>query len=416
MNWYDSARLSATLVTAGHQSMPTEEQAEYVFVNSCTVTNRADRQSRQQAHKVTRNNQKLVVFGCGPAVQKTAWQQRFDKAHIFPHIDDLLAHFGIEKNALEFPEIGRTRIPIAIQTGCDNHCTFCITRLARGKTEDFSKEGILRQIQRARECGVQEVVLTGIQLASYGCGDSEKHPERSKLPHLLQFILDQSDIPRIRLSSLGPQFLHDDFFEILKNPRICNHLHLSVQSGSKNVLTKMNRGHDAKTVFHVAERAQQVADKIALTADFITGFPGEAEQDFQDTLEMVERIGFAQLHVFPFSAREGTGAANMPGQIPVTIRKQRAQILRQKAAELEERFIKACSGKTLQFLAEDKQEALSSNYLRIATSQTKPGELFSAELNSARVVRQNSFSPPKQSLPRTNRTSHDAHNTSGVLS
>lgn len=387
MNYLDSARIQAALETGGHRQAKDEDDADTVFVNSCTVTIRADRQSRQEVHHAQKKDKKVVIFGCGPKVDIQKWKDNFSEALVFQTEKELVEHFGVSEDELEFPLSDRTRLPVAIQTGCDNKCTFCITRIARGDTVDFPLEGILRQVKRAEEMGIQEIVLTGIQLASWGCGDSEKYPERSRLPELLNEILQQTDIPRIRMSSLGPQFLNDDFFDVFQNPRICDHLHLSVQSGSPDVLRNMNRGHSDAEIYHISEKAKKVRPNVALTADVIAGFPGETEQDFLQSLAMAEKVGFTKLHVFPFSPREGTGAANFPDQVPSEIKKQRAKLLREKAEQLRTNFIKKQMGKTVEVLIEENESGLSKNYIRIKVPGSKTGEKCLVKISEENVVR-----------------------------
>ena len=386
MNWLDSARLQAALQTGGHTIVDTEDDADMVFVNSCTVTGRADKQSRQETSHALRNRKKTAVFGCGPRVDMQTWKERFPDALIFQNERDIVKYFGIPESELEFPLHGRTRIPVAIQTGCDNKCTFCITRIARGKTQDFPLENILRQVRRARECGINEIVLTGIQLASWGCGNSEKYPERSQLPELLTAILKHTDIPRIRMSSLGPQFLNERFFEVFRHPRICDHLHLSLQSGSERVLSRMNRGHGTKEIYFVAEAARKARSNVALTADIIVGFPGETEEDFLQTVHMARHIKLAKIHVFPFSPREGTGAANFPNQIDAAIKKERAKYLRDVSDTLRQQFYDTQMGKRQSVLIEEKNMGLSTNYIRMRIPKAKRNTIHSALLSAENIV------------------------------
>lgn len=391
MNALDSARIGAALLTGGLQQAECEAEADIVFINSCIVTGRADRQSRQEAYRVEKQGKQLAVFGCGPRVEQNVWQQRFPQALVFQEEKDILAHFGIAEEELEYPLAEKTRLPVAIQTGCDNKCTFCITRIARGSTVDFKIESIIRQIKRAEDMGVQEVVLTGIQLASWGCTDSAKQPLTSKLPDLLNTILEQTKIPRIRMSSLGPQFLDDRFFAALKNPRICDHLHLSVQSGSPTVLRRMNRGHGIEEVYQIAKQARVVRPHIALTCDLIVGFPGETEAEFQETGNMAEKIGFAKLHVFPFSPRQGTGAANFPDQVLAGVKKERARKLREQGDLLNKLFIQSQLGSVAEVLAEDRHSGLSSNYIRLKTPLKKQGQIVKVKVLEQHLAMEHSW-------------------------
>ncbi len=388
MNWLDSARIQAALQSGGHHVAEDENDADIIFINSCTVTGRADRQSRQETSHAQRLKKQVAIFGCGPKVDPTKWKNKFPGALVFQNEKNILEYFHISPDQLEFPLHDRTRLPVAIQTGCDNKCTFCITRIARGKTEDFPIQGILRQIKRAEENGIQEIVLTGIQLASWGCENSEKYPEKSQLPELLHTILEKTTIPRIRMSSLGPQFLQKRFFQIFQNPRICDHLHLSIQSGSPEILKKMNRGHSIEEVFFIAQEAKKVRPEVALTSDIIVGFPGEREQDFLETVQMTEKIGLSKIHVFPFSPREGTGAANFPDHIHAAIKKERAQYLRRKGDILRKKFITSQIGRIQEVLVEDYETGYSKNYIRLKAPGAQSGERVRVQIQEDTITQE----------------------------
>lgn len=387
MNYLDSARLAAAFQMAGHEPAASEDEADIVFVNSCTVTARADQQTRQQSRQVERKEKQLALFGCGPKVKKEEWQKQFPGALVFADEGDILRHFGIlEADLPELPAGTRTRLPIAIQTGCDNHCTFCITRIARGASRDFAAEAIVRQVKRAVYVGFQEVVLTGIQLAGWGCGDTEKSPHDTGLPRLIRQILAETALPRLRLSSLGPQFLTDEFFEVYKDERVCDHLHLSVQSGSPAVLRAMNRGHGVDEVYRAAEKAKKARPDTALTADLIVGFPGETASDFAETCQMAATIGFAKIHVFPFSPRAGTGAARFANQIAPAEKKRRALALREQGDRLRENFLSSQTGKQKAVLFEEKGTGLTTNYIRINGTGKRPGSIETVELTAANIL------------------------------
>jgi len=379
MNYLDSARIGAALKSGGHNQAEREEEADIIFVNSCAVTRRAEKQSRQETSKSERQGKQVAVFGCSTKVSAEEWEKKFPGVLIFQTEEELLAHFSLSVNDLDFPLSDRTRIPIAVQTGCDNLCTFCITRIARGKTEDFPLEGILQQIDRAYFVGMKEIVLTGIQLASWGCGDSLQFPEKTKLPFLLREILQKTKIERIRMSSLGPQFLNDEFFEVFSDERICDHLHLSVQSGSEKILQKMNRGHNASCLSIIAKKARKVRPHVALTSDAIVGFPSEEEKDFEDTKALFHDLQFAKIHVFPFSPRQGTGAENMP-QVNNIIKKHRAADLRSLGKSLQQQFSERQIGRTVSVLVEEKQEGLSTNYVRLSVPKEKPGSIIEIKI------------------------------------
>ncbi|MCW8829670.1 MAG: MiaB/RimO family radical SAM methylthiotransferase [Gammaproteobacteria bacterium] len=380
MNWLDSARLAAALQTAGNTAVADEAEADYVFVNTCTVTAEADRKSKQIVNRAGRQQKQVAVMGCGPRVERNEWQQQSANALVFSDEQQMLAHFGIENDELLLPLNSRTRLPVAIQTGCDNLCTFCITRVARGQHRSLPAEQIVRQIELALENDIREVVLTGINLAAWGCENSN-HPEQARLHELLEIILQRTAIPRIRISSIGPQFIQPAFFDVYRDERICDYLHISLQSGSDSVLQRMVRGHGTEEVARIAERARAVRPDTALSADIIAGFPGESEAEHRQTLAFLEQVGFAKLHVFPYSIREGTLAADIAGQLPQELKKARAGEVRELARILRKRFIAEQFGKRFQVLVEGNGSGLSGNYLRLLSGDHTQGEIVEVVVN-----------------------------------
>ncbi len=374
MNWLDAARVSAALQEAGHHQVEQEAEADYVLVNSCTVTAEADRKSRQMAQSALRADKSVAVIGCGPRADHAGWRGRMPEAVLLEEEAILLRRFGVEEAETAPVESSRTRLPVAIQTGCDDTCAFCITRIARGAHRNIPADRIVEHIRTAVEHGVQEVVLTGINLAAWGSSHTKAAPGEARLGELLQRILAETEIPRVRLSSLGPQYLHQDFFDALADERVCDHLHLSIQSGSPTVLARMDRGHDAETVERVVERARRVRPHLALTSDFIVGFPGESAAEFEETVGMVERLGFAKLHVFPFSPREGTPAAVFPDNVDGGERKRRAARLRAVGQRSREAFIAGQMGRTQEVLVEQGEAGLTPNYIRVRVPGAAEGE------------------------------------------
>jgi threonylcarbamoyladenosine tRNA methylthiotransferase MtaB len=223
---------------------------------------------------------------------------------------------------------------------------------------------VIHGVEEAIALGMQEVVLTGINLAAWGCL-STRSPHETRLPELIRALLEETSIPRIRLSSLGPEYLHEDFFDVFRDDRVCDHLHLSVQSGSPSVLRRMERGHGVEEVLRAAERARQARRDVAITADFIVGLPGETEEDFAQTMELVQRVGFARLHVFPFSPREGTAAFAMPDQVSPEDKKRRSAMLRAQGRRTRATFVASQLGRTAQAIVHGDGTGLTSNYLRL---------------------------------------------------
>ena len=381
MNWLDSARLGAALQQAGHQLVDTAEDADSVVVNSCTVTAEADRKSRKVTHAAERLGKDTVVTGCGPRANPVQWHNNVPDSTVIELDQQLLRHFGVNNDDTPFPVTSRTRLPVAIQTGCDDQCSFCITRIARGKHLSHPVTKLVAHVREAYDKGIREIVITGINLAAWGADNSLK-PEQARLPELLRHLLDDTDMPRIRLSSLGPQYLHPEFYEVLQDPRICDHLHLSIQSGSSSVLQRMQRGHDAEQVYRVAEQARAVRPDVALTCDFIVGFPGESDDEHQQTMDMIEQIGFAKLHVFPFSPREGTPAARLSGQLHGQIKKQRSAAMRELGNLKRQQFSASQIGKTRSVLIESRERGLTGNYLRVHIPGAAEGEIHAVTLSA----------------------------------
>jgi threonylcarbamoyladenosine tRNA methylthiotransferase MtaB len=374
LNQLDSARVGGALARAGHVPATSEAEADWVLVNTCTVTAESDRKSRQAAHSVLRSGLHLAVLGCSARVEPEAWRRRLPAALVFTDEAALLAHFDAGRGDPAPPLTRRTRLPVSIQTGCDDVCAFCITRLARGPHRSLPAGDVVRAVREAGERGVREVVLTGVNLAAWGCEDTRR-PRGTRLAELLGRLLAETRLPRLRLSSLGPQYLDQAFFEVFSDPRVCDHLHLSVQSGSPAVLARMGRGHGLDEVLRAAERARRARPDVALTADVIAGFPGETPAEHRESRASLEALGFARLHVFPFSARAGTPAADMPGQVPAETRKARARELRSLGERMRRDFIRAQHGKPAEVLAERDGTGLTTNYIRLRVPGVPEGEI-----------------------------------------
>jgi threonylcarbamoyladenosine tRNA methylthiotransferase MtaB len=385
LNQLDSARLAGALARAGHEPAPSEGEAEWVLVNTCTVTAESERKSRQAAHGVLRADRRLAVLGCSARTEPARWRAQMPEVLVFEDEETLLAHFGADAGEAPFPLTSRTRLPVAIQTGCDDVCTFCITRIARGAHRSVPPDQVIRRLREAEDRGIREVVLTGVNLAAWGCDDTRR-PVGSRLPALLHDLLRETGMPRIRLSSLGPQYLGEAFFAVFADPRICDHLHLSVQSGSPGVLGRMERGHGAAAILWVAQAARRVRPDVALAADLIAGFPGETEAEHGETAGLAEAAGFARLHVFPYSAREGTTAATFPAQVPPEVRKARAQQLRALGEQLRGAFLRTQYGKPAEVLAERDGTGLTTNYIRLRVPGIAEGEVARVTVTPAAVA------------------------------
>lgn len=388
MNTLDSASVAAALQRAGHEQAPDEASADLVLVNSCTVTAESDRKSRKAAASAARSGKRVVVLGCGPRVDPLRWERELPRALVAANDAQLARLLSIELSDDGVIDAPRTRLPVPVQYGCDNTCAYCITRLARGPHRSEPLDRIVDRVRIATEAGVREVVLTGINLGAWGCSSSRR-PAETKLPFLLRTLLDRTAIHRIRLSSLGPEYLDDAFFEVFADERVCDHLHLSVQSGSADVLRRMQRGYGLEQVMRSVERAREQRRHVAVTGDFIVGLPGETDVDFAQTLELVRAAAFAQLHVFPFSPREGTAAAHMPDRVPPAIKRTRADVLRSAGLSLRSSFLSSQFGRTLELLVDGPRTGMSTNYIRVRADGEK-GTIVHAVLTEWNVVERRS--------------------------
>lgn len=332
----------------GHTVVAKAEDADLAVINTCAVTVEAASDSRQMIRRAARDGAKeVVVTGCWvtmnpsgaaalPKVSRVVLNP--EKNRLVPDQLNLpLETFDLEPVDRE-PLPGmrlRTRAFIKVQDGCDNRCTFCVTTLVRGDGRSRSVEEILADVNAAARGEVQEVVLTGVHLGSWGQGFSEPAP----LKTLIQTILRRTDIPRVRLSSLEPWDLDEDFFSLwVDEPRLCRHLHLPLQSGCDATLRRMARKTTQASFRQLVAAARRVSPEIAITTDLIAGFPGETEAEFAETLAFVEEMAFAGGHVFTYSPRPGTAAAKMPKQVYPPLRRERNAHLRETLEKSATRY------------------------------------------------------------------------------
>ncbi len=350
----------------GHQVTTDSAEADVVVFNSCAVTATAARKSRQQINRLQRANPQacLVVTGCHASLEPDAVRDTLgvdlvvDNSHKEQLVARTLGHAeslgraryrppagpGDSLNALLLR--GRHRGFIKIQDGCRYRCTYCIVTLARGEERSRHAADIITEINALHRRGLQEVALTGVHVGGYG-SDID-----SSLYALLGQILEQTTIPRIRLASVEPWDLPDYFFELFRDPRLMPHMHLPIQSGSDTVLRRMARRCKTAEFERLVDRARGAVANFNVTTDIITGFPGETEDEWQQTLRFVDKVGFGDMHIFPFSPRAGTKAARLPEQIDTNTRKARSRELHQLAAELRRRELEALVGTRAEVLWE----------------------------------------------------------------
>ena len=376
---------------AGHTLVPTPGEADLAVINTCTVTNAADSDSRGKIRRAERvGTKEIIVTGC--------WStQNPDIASTFPGVtqvipnaekDHLVSHLlQIPEENFELEPLSRelipgacmrTRVFIKVQDGCDNRCTFCITTIARGQGRSRPVADILADVHAAvngsssSASSAKEIILTGVHLGSWG----QDFSNPLHLFNLVKIILRETDVPRLRLSSIEPWDLDEQFFSLWENPRLCRHLHLPLQSGSSGVLRRMARKTIPGSYASLVRAARSASPDIAITTDLIAGFPGETDKEFMATMDFVRQVSFAGGHVFTYSARPGTSAANMLDQIPFPVRKERNARLRMLLAESGLAYQKRFLDQTLSVLWEsitsmDSESwhlnGLTDNYLRVKT-------------------------------------------------
>ncbi len=337
-NQAESSEYNQGMLDAGWEVLDAENNASSVYViNTCTVTNEAEKQSRQMIRRLARNNplSKIVVTGCSSRYLENSKSISSEVSLFVPNMDKqnfvkrLYEHLGIEKefNSIDsIPPIEKsdlTRLNLKISDGCNWACSFCIIPRTRGKLRSLSEDDIVAKAKRAEEMGFKEIVLTAIQLGGYG-----KDMGHNGLEILIPRLLKETNIPRIRLSSIEPTDVSDKLIEELgKSDRICNQFHIPIQSGSDHILDLMKRRYSREEYADRIRVLRKHIPNLTLTTDIMIGFPFETDEDFNDSCEFVQTIGFDKLHIFPYSDRTGTAASKMSEKISHEVMKERKKIL-----------------------------------------------------------------------------------------
>ena len=399
VNAYETEAMQEMLEHAGYEIVPFQEGADIYVINTCTVTNIADRKSRQMLHRARKMNPDAVVVAAGCYVQAQAEKQVID-----PCIDivlgnnkkqDLLtalqayeeAHGDLrevidinhtkEYENLHLTKQGEhTRAYIKVQDGCNQFCSYCIIPYARGRVRSRAKEDVVVEVTDLAKNGYQEVVLTGIHLSSYGI-DFENE---DNLLSLIRAVHKIEGIKRISLGSLEPRIITEEFVQaIAALPKMCPHFHLSLQSGCNETLKRMNRRYTSEEFYEKCEILRKYFEKPALTTDVIVGFPQETEEEFETTYEFLKKICFYETHIFKYSKREGTKAAVMQGQIPEQIKAKRSARLIELGEKNRRAYEESFLGKTVEVLVEEKSDVNgkemwtghTKEYMKIALESEK---------------------------------------------
>lgn len=409
VNAYETEAMQELLEEHGYEIVPFKEGADIYIINTCTVTNMADRKSRQMLHRARKMNPHAIVVACGCYVQ--AKSDELDECidivvgnNRKKDIIEILKEYerGREGTCQEMVDINHTkeyeemhltrtaehtRAYIKVQDGCNQFCSYCIIPYARGRVRSRDHESVLREVQGLASNGYKEVVLTGIHLSSYGMDTGD---------HLLNLILDIHEVPgiqRIRLGSLEPRIITEEFARTLASlPKMCPHFHLSLQSGCDATLKRMNRRYTAEEYYEKCVLLRKYFYNPALTTDVIVGFPGETEEEFAQSKAFVDKVNFYETHVFKYSRREGTLAAKMENQVPETVKTVRSNELLELSRRKQRNYEEALIGTTQEVLMEEEilhegekyQVGHTKEYVKIGqkTTENLTNQLVNVEIES----------------------------------
>ena len=376
VNQYETNAMTQKFKEAGYEIVNINDDiSDICIVNTCTVTNMSDRKSRQALRKVKEKNHNaiIVAVGCYAQVAKEELEKmpeidvvlgNEEKKDVVKYVENFMNGTNkvieIEDIATqkEFKDMGqityteKTRAVIKVQDGCNQFCSYCIIPYARGRVRSRNQESIIKEITQIAQKGIKEVVITGIHVASYG----RDFDNENGLIELLEKINEVDGISRIRLGSLEPKIITEEFMQrLVKLEKICHHFHLSLQSGCNETLKRMNRKYTVSEVEEIISRLRKYYNDVILTTDIIVGFPGETEEEFNKTYEFLKKAKLYKMHVFQYSPRKGTRASVMPGQVDGNIKEMRSKKLIQLSNENEKYYHDKLIGKTVEVLFEDKE-------------------------------------------------------------
>lgn len=404
VNQYDSEAMLERFLESGYAAARQNAPADVYVVNTCMVTGTGEQKSMQAARRFRRENPdgELIVAGClaqskAEALRETGArlilgvQYRGDVVKLFEQAVvagvqtvavGSLSHAAFEPLRIRGHH-GHTRALMKIQEGCDNRCTFCIVPTVRGGVRSRALSDIREEALALARAGFQEIVLTGVHLTSYG----RDLPERPSLADAMKTVAGAEGIARIRLGSLEPVIVDDSFIGAVRSvPKLCPQFHLALQSGSDAVLRRMKRRYNTAQFFRAAELLKAAFPGAALTTDVIVGFPGETEEEFAETLAFCEAVGFMKIHVFPFSPREGTPAAEMPDPVPARVKDERVKRLIGVGSQLARAYRETMLGSVQPVLIEERRRdgmlgGYTPQYIPVVLPSGKVGEIVPARLS-----------------------------------
>jgi threonylcarbamoyladenosine tRNA methylthiotransferase MtaB len=409
VNQYETEAMAQLFKKRGYEIEDFQHKADIYIINSCTVTNESDRKSRQIIRRAIKQNPEAVVAvaGCYAQIASEKLKEITGLDLIIGTRDrgrivELVEEAAERKNRiciidnimdtrqfepLEIEAFGeKTRAYVKIQEGCNQFCTYCIIPYARGPVRSRPVGEIVKEVQRLTANGYREIVLTGIHLGSYGTG----LPEGTDLTEVIKAISSIPQLTRIRLSSIDSNDVTEGLIEtMLSVPKFCRHLHIPLQSGDDGILQAMNRHYTVEQYKHLIKTLRERIPEIAITTDLIVGFPGETEEQFNNTYKSVQEIGFSRMHIFPYSPRQGTPAASFPNQLNKGIKEERSRIMHRLAEEMSKNYAQTYLGKQVGVLVEGNVgeqpnlwQGLTDTYLKVEflAEQECAGKLMQTEI------------------------------------
>ena len=396
VNQYETQALEQLVTQRGHSLVPFEEAADAYVINTCTVTAVSDKKSRQVIRRARKSAPDAVIAVCGCYPQthpedveklgvdliagtgdRTGFvdllEREWSDRQPITALDDAFSRRTFEPLPAGGLE-GRTRAMLKMEDGCVNFCSYCIIPYARGRVRSLPLDDCVRQARELEAAGYREIVLTGIEISSWG-QDLEGKPE---LIEAIEAICQGlSPDTRVRLGSLEPRTITPDFCRrAAALPNLCPHFHLSMQSGCDTVLARMNRKYDSNRYYESVKFLHEVYDRPAITTDLIVGFPGETEEEFQQTLDFIQKCAFSAMHIFPYSKRPGTPAAKLPGQVLNAVKEDRAHRAAQIARTMQDAYLDSWVGETVPVLFEEERDGLwrghTTRYCEVTVQSAQP--------------------------------------------
>ena len=396
VNQYETQALEQLVTQRGHSLVPFEEAADAYVINTCTVTAVSDKKSRQVIRRARKSAPDAVIAVCGCYSQthpddveklgvdlisgtgdRTGFvdllEQEWSDRQPITALDDAFQRRTFEPLPAGGLE-GRTRAMLKMEDGCVNFCSYCIIPYARGRVRSLPLDDCVRQARELEAAGYREIVLTGIEISSWG-QDLEGKPE---LIEAIEAICQGlSPDTRVRLGSLEPRTITPDFCRrAAALPNLCPHFHLSMQSGCDTVLARMNRKYDSNRYYESVKFLHEAYDRPAVTTDLIVGFPGETEEEFQQTLDFIQKCAFSAMHIFPYSKRPGTPAAKLPGQVLNAVKEERAHRAAQIARTMQDAYLDSWVGETVPVLFEEERDGLwrghTTRYCEVTVQSAQP--------------------------------------------